>query len=187
LTLDVQAAPVEHIREPERRPAEPACHGIDHLREPCQRRVRTPEVIDDRDDAARPAHALRLGHHAFRVWHHAHHVEGRDVIEAVVGETQVQCIALLERDVAPGVPVHLVLRALEHVRGEVDARHVAVRGIRVEREPRPHAELQDPRPGLDLEGADDHRDARVEDAMEEDVVEVRELVVEPALVGLCVR
>src|SRR5207247_5762749 len=87
----------------------------------------------------------------------------------------------------PGVAVHLVLRPLEHVGREVDPGHLAVRGIRVERESGPHPQLEHARPRLDRERADDPGDARIEHAPEEQVVEVRELVVEPAFVRLRVR
>src|ERR1700740_193028 len=60
-------------------------------------------------------------------------------------------------------------------------------GMGVEREPAPDPQLEHARRGLDRERADDPRDARIEDAPEEQVVEVRELVVEPAFVRLRVR
>src|SRR2546429_321324 len=187
LPLGGQRAGIEHIRELERGPAEPARDRVDRPLQAGDRGLRAAEVVDDRDGAARAAHAPGFGHHAVRIRHHAHHVEGHHVVEAVVRELQVERIALLEHDVPPGIAGHLVLRPLEHVGREIDPGHLAVRGIGVEGEPGPDAQLEHARPGLDRERADDPGDARIEDAPEEQVVEVRELVVEPAFVRLRVR
>src|SRR5581483_12348992 len=112
---------------------------------------------------------------------------GHDVVEAVVREAEVQGVPLLEADVTPAGRVDLVLRALEHVGCEIDARHVAVRRIRIERETGADAELEHPRGGLDVERADDARDPRVEDAAEDQIIQMRELVVETALMRLRVH
>ena len=87
----------------------------------------------------------------------------------------------------PAVAVDLVLRALEHVGREIDSRHLAVGGICVEREAGADAELEHPRARLDGERPDDHRDARIEHAPEQQIVEMGELVVQSALVRLRVR
>src|SRR5213076_1562133 len=106
LPLEVQRAVIEHIRELERGPAEPARDRVDRPLQAGDRGLRAAEVVDDRDGAARAAHAPGFGHHAVRIRHHAHHVEGHHVVEAVVRELQVERIALLERDVPPGIAVH---------------------------------------------------------------------------------
>src|SRR4030095_10670205 len=119
--------------------------------------------------------------------HDAHHVERHHVVEAVVVELQVERVALRQRDVPPAVAIHAILRSLQHLGRQVDAGDVAVMRIRLEREARADADLEHARAGLDPERANDPNDPREEDAPEEQVVQMRELVVERALMRLGVR
>ena len=117
-------------------------------------------MIDDGEEPSGAAHPLRLRHHALRIGHHADDVKRHDVVERVVGERQVEGIALLQRDVTPAVPVHPVLRALEHLGRQIDARHLAVVRIRIERQAGADADLEDARARLDAERADHPDDPR---------------------------
>src|SRR5262249_8296333 len=128
--------------------------------------------------------ALCFGHHALRIGHDAHDVERHHVIERVVVELQVERVALCQEDVSPPVAVEAVLGALEHLGREIDTGHVTVVRIGVERQPGPDADLEHARAGLDSERSNHAHDARIEDAAENEVVEMRELVVEGTLVRL---
>ena len=83
-------------------------------------------------------------------------VERHDVVEGVVRELQVQGVHLHDLEVPPAVPVDLLLRLLEHVGRQVDAGHLAMRRVGVEREAGADADLEHLRARLDVQRAD-HR------------------------------
>ena len=86
--------------------------------------------------------------------------------------TQIEGVPLLQRDVAPTVAVDLVLRALEHVRREIHARHLTVDGVRVEGESGTHSDLEHAGSRLDLQRTDDRGNAWIEHATKNEIIEV---------------
>jgi hypothetical protein len=100
-------------------------------------------------------------------------MEGRHVVEAGVGEIQIECVALLELDVGPLVLAHLFLGPRKHIGGGIDADHVNIRRITIERDAGADSHLEDTLIGAQLE-IFDHRMLTVDEhAAEDRVVDYR--------------
>ncbi len=84
----------------------------------------------------------------------------------------------------PTFASHFPLRLFEHLGREVDAGDLGMAWIRRQRKTRPDTNLEDLRPGRNVEATQGREDAREEEASEDPIVEMGELVVDLALVRL---
>src|SRR5438445_13261749 len=89
-------------------------------------------MIDHHDTPAGLAHAHHLTHHPRRFGHHAYHVEARHVVEARIGEIEIERVALAQLDVIPSALVRLLDGVGEHIGGRIDSDHVDVAWICIE-------------------------------------------------------
>src|SRR5208283_563204 len=116
------------------RPSEMTRDWIQHGDHGVQEGFLAAEMIDDHDTAAGLTDADHLAHHLYRIGHYRHYVEGRYIVKAFVGKVEVERVTLLQFDVAQLALADFLLRHLKHVRRGIDADHVHVRRIRIERD-----------------------------------------------------
>ena len=135
-------------------------------------------MIEENDAPARSADAVHFLRDLDRIRDDADQIRRVDDVEGTVGELQIGGIHLQQADATNILARHALARLFEHRRREVDARHVTVRGIEREIDSRADTDLQHPLAGLDVHALDRLQSARVERRSEDQVVNLRELVVD---------
>src|SRR5205085_1115043 len=108
-------ARIQHLAKAQlRAPTEMSRNRIYTIHDETDQRALAREMVDDHDLAAGAADADHLVEHALGVWDYGDDVEGGHEVEGLVGECEVQRVALLELDV-PVTAVHLLRGLVEHV------------------------------------------------------------------------